>query len=95
MEKEHIGKRRELPIHEDALVLNPDNLWVFPDLKTHKLFNPSQFMRIPTETKPIKIVAPNEYEFNIDLNDPYEIEASRKLTIEELLDLICNNLDYN
>ena len=92
MEKEHIGKRREPPIYED---FNLDNLWVFPDLNTHKLFNSNQVVMIPTETKPIKIVAPNEYEFNIDLDNPYEIEVSRKLTVEELLDLICDKLDYN
>ena len=50
---------------------------------------------ISTGDNTTKTVAPNEYEFNIDLNNPYEIEASRKLTVEELLDLICNNLDYN
>ena len=92
MEKEYIGKRREPPIYED---FNLDNLWEFSELKIYKLFNPNQFIKTPTEIKPIKIVAPNEYEFNIDFNDPYGIEASRKLTIEELLDLICNNLDYN
>ena len=95
MGKEYIGKRREMSICEDSLDINPDNLWVFPYPNTDKVLGPNQIMMIPTETKPIKIVAPDEYEFNIDLDNPYEMEVSKKLTIEELLDLFCDKFDYN
>ena len=95
MGKEYIGKRRELPIYEDSLDIDLDNLWVFPGPNTDKVLGPNQIMIMPTEIKPIKIVAPNDYEFNINLDNPYEIEASRKLTIEEIIDLFLDKLDYN